>query len=217
MIKKNKLTGFTLVEILVVLVVITLVSIFAILNTPTQLQKARDAVRKQNIDTIKKAIEEYQQDTNCYPQTVPSCQNRLINGNLTLLEKIPCDPSTYLSYTYVPEISDCPSWYQIYGNLEFENDKIIDKVGCRNGCGPECQFNFGASSSNQTLNPYCEAENETPVTPPTQYACTPSGNCQIYVDTTASGCPDFYINDPTCQNACSNPENRCHDARGRNN
>lgn len=207
--------GITLVEILIVMTILIVLSIFAVLTIPPQMQKARDAVRKQNLDTMKKAIEEYQQDTNCYPQSIPSCQNKLINGGLNLLDNIPCDPHSRLSYTYVPEVSDCPSWYQLYANLEYTSDQIIDKVGCRNGCGPQCQFNYGTASSNQTLNPYCEEE--TDLESPLQYACSPSGRCEIYVDTIDSSCPDFYLSDPTCQDACSNPENRCHDARGKNN
>ncbi len=175
---KTKNRGVTLIEILVVLVVLGLLSIFSVVFGPVQLQKARDAIRKGQIDRIKKTIEEYQQDDECYPQTIPSCKNPFLNGNLNLLDKIPCDPKNNLSYTYVPEISDCPKSYQLYANLEYSSDKIIDKIGCRNGCGPECQFNYGVSSSNEKLNPFCQ---ENVVAAPTQdrlqYVCSPSGSC----------------------------------------
>ena len=231
MIKKNKkiILGFTLVEILVVLTLIAGVSVFSAVQVPIQLQKSRDAVRKGGLDTMKKAIDEYYQDANCYPQTVPTCTNSLILGSLVINDNLPCDPKTALSYTYVPEISECPKWFQLYANLEYTQDKIIDKIGCRYGCGPDCQFNYGVSSPNQNLNPFCQAE--IPTSPPEsspdpspspqpeqlQYVCSPSGVCEVYANPELSGCPDVYLNDPLCQDACPIRENRCHDARGKTN
>jgi len=209
---KKRYFGFTLVEILIVFAIIGLLSIFSAIYGPAQLQKARDAVRKQQIDRIKGAIEEYYQDEDCYPQTIPNCKNSISNGNLVLLDRIPCDPLNKLSYTYVPEIAVCPKSYQLYANLEYLQDKIIDKIGCRNGCGPECQFNYGTASSNEKLNPFCEGE---PTENQLQFVCSPSGSCEIYQSPEESGCPDIYLNDPACQNKCSDPKNRCHDARGK--
>ena len=220
---KKFFSGFTLVEIMVIFSILGVITVFAAVNGPTQLQKARDAIRKSNIDRIKKAVEEYYDDKNCYPQTIPSCNNSLTSGNLNLLYDIPCDPTTKLSYTYVPEISDCPSWYQLYGNLEYKTDKIIEKIGCSQGCGPNCVFNYGVSSSNQKLNPFCQEETFDPSSTPEpsqsidQYVCSPGGACEIYVDPIISGCPDVYIDDPTCQGAdtCKDHDNRCKNASGK--
>ncbi|KKP48210.1 MAG: Type II secretion system protein G [Candidatus Woesebacteria bacterium GW2011_GWA1_33_30] len=228
MIRKLKkiIKGFTLVEILVILVIIGSASIFSVIQIPVQLQKAKDAVRKSNLDSMKKAIDEFYQDSNCYPQTIPACKNALVLGSLVIKDNLPCDPKTSLSYTYVPEISECPKWFQLYANLEYTNDRIIDKIGCRFGCGPNCQFNYGVASPNQNLNPFCEAEtlsdpisslesSPTPIPEQLQYVCSPSGNCEIYANPELSGCPDVYLNDSLCQRACSERENRCHDARGK--
>lgn len=218
----KKIKGFTVVEILVILTLIGSLSAFSVVSGQVQFKKARDASRKIHLDEIKKSIEEYYQDTNCYPQTIPSCQNSLQSGELVILDNIPCDPKSKLSYTYVPEVSECPNWYQIYANIEFTDDKVIDKIGCREGCGPNCQFNYGVSSVNQKLNPFC---NETPPNPealPTpipeiqsQYVCSPGGACEVYNNPEISGCPDVYLNDPLCQDACSDKKNQCHDARGK--
>lgn len=218
--------SFTLVEILVVLTLISAVSVYSFQQIPVQLQKARDAVRKNQINLIKKGIEEYYQDSGCYPETIPSCKNALVLGDLVINDSLPCDPETKLSYTYVPEVSDCPKWFQIYGNLEYTQDKIIDKIGCRDGCGPNCQFNYGAASTNQNLNPFCsqsQGSNQSDPVPTStpapvnndQYVCSPNGSCEIYMNPELSGCPDIYLNDPTCQSACSDKNNRCHDARGK--
>jgi len=221
--------SFTLVDILIAFAIIGAVSIFSAVYAPIQLQKARDAVRKSHLASVKNAIEEYYEDTNCYPQAIPVCGEKIINGNLVLMDNIPCDPKSKISYTYVPEVGTCPKWYQLYANLEYTKDKIIDKIGCRNGCGPDCQFNYGAASSNQNLKTFCEAAQTTP--PPAsngakdpqpeivQYVCAPGGKCEAYANPALSGCPDVYINDPTCQGGeiCKNRKNQCHDARGKTN
>jgi len=220
--------AFTLVEIITVLAVISLLLISAVVAAPKQLVKARDSIRKNNIRRIVSAIEEVYQDTNCYPNSIPLCTNPIIQGDLTVLDKIPCDPKTKNSYVYVPENSTCPKWFQLYGILENTNDSIIDKVGCREGCGPQCQFNFGIASTNQVLDPFCSESSPTPgpsSTPDTetktetvnQYVCSPGGACEIYANPEISGCPDIYVNDPTCQNKCQEKIYRCHDAKGKTN
>ena len=223
---KKIFKSFTLVEILIVLTITGIISVFSVTNAPTQIKKSRDAIRKVQIDRIKKAIEDYYQDSECYPQTIPACTNSIVLGETTYLDTIACDPKTKLSYTYVAEISDCPSWYQLYANLEYFQDKAVDEVGCRNGCGPDCQFNYGVSSPNQQLDPYCEivttSTSETGTTEPIpetetpeQYVCSPSGSCEVFANPEISGCPDIYLNDPTCQNACIKKINTCHDDRGK--
>lgn len=221
--------AFSLVEILVTLAVIGALGVFSTTTIPGQLQKARDSVRKGNIDRVKKAIEEYYSDANCYPIALSVCGNSISLGDLQILDKIPCDPETKLSYVYVSETANCPKWFQLYGNLEYTSDKIIDKVGCRGGCGPDCQFNYGVASTNQKLNPYCSLTTPSPsgeTSPiptstsapgpgPQQYVCAPGGACEIYANPEISGCPDIYPNDPTCQNQCSQKEKRCHDSRGK--
>lgn len=221
--------GFSLVEILTVLSVLAALIIVSSLSVPSILARVRDAKRKVDIKRVALGIEEYRQDEECYPKAIPLCGNALANGDLVIIPKIPCDPKTKNSYVYVPEGSSCPSWFQLYGNLEYVKDKIIDKVGCREGCGPDCQFNFGATSTNQSLNPYCEdsttisegdggnEEGGETITPPLQYVCAPGGKCETFIDPELSGCPDIYPNDPTCQDQCSDKDFWCHDDRGKTN
>jgi hypothetical protein len=130
------------------------------------------------------------------------------------LSDIPCDPKDdFISYIYVTENAECPSWFQLYTNLEDEDDVIIEKVGCTYGCGPDCQFNYGVASPNQNLNPYCGPE--APPVDPAEYVCDPAGSCEVYSDPEISGCPDIYPDDPTCQDQCEPRINRCHDERGK--
>ncbi len=229
------LKGFTLVEVLVTMSIVAVLLIFSVINIPPQIIKAQDAVRKAHLDSMKKAIDTYYEATSCYPQTIPSCKNAIILNGVIIKDDLPCDPKLNLSYTYVPEIADCPKWFQLYANLGNDDDKIIDRVGCRNGCGPSCQFNYGVASTNQNLNPYCSEFVSIPVpgplstpvpTPeispspvpeaPLQYVCAPgNNNCEVFSDPQISGCPDVYLNDPLCQDACTDKRNRCHDSRGK--
>jgi len=221
---RKKLRGFTLVEILIVIVLIASLIVFSLLNVPAQIAKARDAERKGDIDTMGKFIEEYYIDSGCYPISIPICGNSLNLNEKIYISNLPCDPGTDLSYVYVSEISSCPSWFQLYGNLEYTKDGIIDTLGCRNGCGPECQFNYGSASSNVRLNPFCQSgvvatASYTPIPeiPKLQYVCAPGGVCEVFAHPEDSGCPDIYLNDSTCQNQCTDHKNRCHDASGKTN
>ena len=212
-------------EILVVFALLSALAVFFFLGVPIQIAKARDANRKASINRVVKAVEEYDGDVGCYPVSLPQCGYPFFLEDKIYLPDLPCDPETNDSYVYVSEISSCPSWFQLYGNLEYTQDSIIDRLGCRNGCGPKCQFNYGSSSTNQKLNPFCEvALVPTPMptgaaAPPTnlQYVCAPGGACEVFVFPEESGCPDIYLNDPACQNQCSDPKNRCHDSRGKTN
>jgi prepilin-type N-terminal cleavage/methylation domain-containing protein len=219
-----RLRGFTLVEILTVIVLVGILIIFSLIYVPAQLAKARDGIRKGDIDRIDNAIEEYSVDAGCYPLSIPQCGYPLSLGDKTYIPSLPCDPDSKNSYVYVSEISSCPSWFQIYGNVEFTKEAIIDRLDCRSGCGPRCQFNYGSSSTNQKLNPFCDTDEEvepqptvtpTPTVENLQYVCAPGGACTAFLDPIISGCPDIYLDDPTCQDQCSLPKNRCHDARGK--
>lgn len=220
-----RFSGFTLVEILVIVALLGMLSISSVIYLPAQLAKARDARRKGDVNLIGKYIEEYNTDKGCYPVSVPTCINTFSLGDKVYIPSLPCDPSGN-SYVYVSEISSCPSWFQLYGDLEYQKDDIIDRLGCRNGCGPKCQFNYGTSSPNVKLNPFCQDQktpsssaSPQPTSEPTklQYACTPGGVCTAFMHPELSGCPDIYLNDATCQNQCVNPKNRCHDERGKTN
>lgn len=230
---KARLHGFTLVEILVVIVLIVALIIFSLINIPAQVAKARDAERKNSIDMIGKFIEEYYFDSGCYPISIPTCGNPLYLGDKIYLSNLPCDPKSKDSYVYVSEIGSCPKWFQLYGNLENKQDTAISTLGCENGCGPKCQFNYGKASSNVRLNPFCEetipspSGNSASTSESTaqvgveiqklQYVCTPGGECEAFVHPEISGCPDIYLDDSTCQNQCIFPKNRCHDSRGKTN
>lgn len=198
--------GFSLLEILIVLAILGLLIIGSYLFIPFQLKKARDSRRKTDLERIKFVLYDYFLDSDCFPQNLPSCGQNLGSRDKIYLKDFPCDPKTG-SYNYQVEQGSCPSWFKILTNLENTQDSGIDKVGCRYGCGANCKYNYGFSSTNILIYDGCI----------TSYACSPSGNCIAFENPAISYCPQVFINDNSCENLCSVRKNRCHDERGKKN
>lgn len=202
--KKN---GFTLVEIIVVLLIIASLVIFSYIVVPPLMAKARDAERKSDFDHIGKALEEFYETEGCFPSSLPGCREELNVDGLTLLDSMPCDPKDKTEYVFVNAGAACNSWYQLYTNLEILDDPSIIRIRCDEGCGPDCAYNYGISSTNKAL--------DTCKPPPELYACGPGGACILFADPERSSCPIVFIDDPTCIDLCDIRENRCHDESGK--
>ena len=231
----KKIKGLSLIEILVVITIIGLLLIFTTPPILTQLQKARDGKRKVDINLIQKGLEEYYDSTNCYPERLPECGNVFSVGSTNILAGIPCDPKNNSFYPYITTGENCSPYFKLYAKLERSEDPNIYMTGCENGCGPNCAYNFGVSSSNVGLD-YCEAPinptssptiyvspgpSLTPSPTPLQYVCSPAsgphpeGKCEPYAVPTLSECPKIYPDDPTCQYECYLKNNRCKNAKGK--
>ncbi len=229
----KKIKGLSLIEILIVVFIIGILSLFITPPIITQLKKARDGKRKVDINLIQKGLEEYYDSTNCYPERLPECAKPLIIGVTNILAGIPCDPKNNSFYPYITTGENCSPYFKLYAKLERSEDPNIYMTGCENGCGPNCAYNFGVSSSNVSLD-YCEAPispsptnppalptSLTPSPTPIQYVCgpaagpNPEGNCESYVIPTLSECPKIYPNDPTCQYECYIKANRCRNSKGK--
>lgn len=203
----KKKRGVTLIELLIVISVAALLVILSSLMLPTLLKKARDARRKADLEIIFVALNNYYSDKNCFPGTLPDCGQDFGPNDSPYLKDFPCGPKGE-SYAYQVDEEDCHQWFKVLTKLEYLADSGIGKVGCQNGCGPGCQYNYGLSSTNIRLNQGCI----------TYYACAPGGECQPFEDPARSECPRFFENDPTCggANNCEQRESRCHDASGKN-
>lgn len=221
---KSQFKGITLIEVLVVLVILSLLIFGSYFAVFTYFKRARDAKRKRDLEIIKIALYDYSFDDNCFPKTLPACGTDFGVGSQVYLDNFPCDYKDK-AYTYQTDGSDCSQWFKILTNLEDTKDKNIDKIGCRSGCGQECNYNYGLSSPNVRLNENCPIITPTiaptapvtPVVPPVLYACTPSGRCEEFIDPVLSRCPIVFENDPTCEDLCGDHDNRCHDERGKKN
>lgn len=92
--KKNS-TGFTLVEILVVIAILSGLVAILFPNFMAIRQRARDAQRKSDLKQIQKALEAYKGDRfpPAYPISLPPIGQSFISGTNTYMAKIPGDPS----------------------------------------------------------------------------------------------------------------------------
>lgn len=76
----NTQAGFTLLELLVVISIVSLFSSIVLSSTAQARRKARDSVRKQTLLQLQKALESYYNDNNQYPH-ISRCQSSEAGDN----------------------------------------------------------------------------------------------------------------------------------------
>jgi prepilin-type N-terminal cleavage/methylation domain-containing protein len=218
----HMLHAFTLVEILIV---VSILGILALLSTNigrVYVLRARDVLRKDDLDRSKIAIEDYYDSFGYFPAELPQCPLPFIVGTMMLLNRMPCDPKTGDSYRYVTDGTAKSKWFKFYTNLEYTDDRNIDDVGCRTGCGPDCKYNYGIASTNVELSGCTKLMPTlipTPSPRPVFYVCAPGGGtegvCEAYDDPDRSECPKVFPDDPTCQHDCKAKDHKCKNASGK--
>lgn len=213
----GKRSGFTLMELLIVVTIIILLVLLVLINLRTQILRGRDSRRKADLNKVQKAFEEYFNDRENYPyaEILDSCGS----DNLApYVNRVPCDPKTQLPYLYIPSESATPG-YALCAALEDLHDPDIARVGCDpTGCGflPGYNYCVSAGIDNVATGFYPGSGIQwTPTSTPTpyyggDYACTPAGNCNQYDDPALHGCPIAFA-ETDCQGACINPAYRCLD------
>ena len=92
--------GFTLIELMIVMVVIGLLAAIAIPSYTNNIRNAREAVLKEDLHAMRTAIDSYTVDKQKAPQTLDD----LVQAGY--LKSLPVDPFTRRSDTWVPEQSD---------------------------------------------------------------------------------------------------------------
>ena len=164
---KSMRKGFTLIELLVVLGILGILAtvLLVAINPSAQLQKANDAHRKSDLETIQRALELYYQDKGSYP---PSLNNQIAPGNVAInwgsswqpyISILPKDPSSGDTYVYYSPASAGGQAYYLYANLQ---RGMSDPQACNKGnacqslsgvgfpsstaCGGTCSY--GVSSPN---------------------------------------------------------------------
>lgn len=219
--------GFTLIEMVVVVAIIGLLLIIAMMAWRNQLNKARDAQRKEDLQRISVAFEEYFSDFGCYPPA--DILNNCGGGELKpYLDKIPCDPVTGDPYEYVPDGDQpaCPQNFRVLARLGNGTDPIIASLNCAGalGCGwgGDPVYNYGVSSKNvavanaevtasPTPSPQASPSPQPSPSPSGNLACDPTGQCNVYADPEAAGCPVTFTDPAVCQAACdASPTNWCN-------
>ena len=197
----RKKLGFSLIEVLIVAAVFIILLVVAAQQFGPQMAKGRDARRKSDLETIKKAFEDYASDRNQYPPfgTLDSCGDSAGTALEAYLAVIPCDPLDETPYIYVPypDYANTSGGYRVYAKLEVLTDPTITTLGCSAevGCGltvetipeqPE-RYNYGVSEG----VPVGVSEGDPlPTDVPTQGICCPPNTDSCNMTALVSGsCP----------------------------
>lgn len=147
--------GFTLIELLVIIAVIGVLAtaLVTIINPLEQFSRTRDSQRKSDLAHIQRALEQYYNDHNSYPESSggPNYYMQDIVGHTLYswggsnfapyLNVVPIDPVSSQKYIYV---STPPDKYTIYAHLERGNR---DSQVCNPADDSKC--------SNVPANVYC--------------------------------------------------------------
>lgn len=117
--------GFTLIELLLVLAIIGVLTSFLLANFIGAKARARDAQRKSDLRQLQAAFELYRADVGTYPASpLPACNLALTSGSTTYIQKLPCDPSTKITYVY----TTTGTAYTLTACLENANDSQKDST-----------------------------------------------------------------------------------------
>src|SRR5689334_7398487 len=98
--------GFTLLELLIVIVIIGILALLIIPNITSAPKKARDTKRKTDLTTLRKGIEEYFVNNNIYPSSSGTVGTggvlaELTTGSAPIVKTLPTDPKNASPYVYV--------------------------------------------------------------------------------------------------------------------
>lgn len=157
----KKSSGFTLIEILVVMVIIGILSTIGIGAFRSSQIKSRDARRKADLRHIAEALEAYYNDENKYPaeadfQTTLNNNADFVNPDASstiYMIDVPVDPSRSAgtNYDYVTDAQG--TIFKLYTRLENELDveANVDGYTSTDCGGSETVCNFGVTSSNTSL------------------------------------------------------------------
>ena len=171
----NKRSGFTLVELLIVIVIIGILASIGLGSFNTAQMKSRDSKRKTNLQQIANALEIYYNDKGVYPASttaglIKGCGLNALEDctwgesafsntstNTTYMVKLPTDPldKKYNYYYTTFKKLGINVGYKLYARLENTQDNEIDpdivtqSRDCDN-VGTTYVCNYGISSGNTT-------------------------------------------------------------------
>lgn len=135
----NSKQGVSLTEILIVMLIAASLLIASYIAYISQIGKGRDGKRRDDLERVRVAFENYFNDTGCYPAAtvLDNCGDSFPPGaDKPYLQHIPCDPESNEPYQVFVQQVPCPSWYLVLANMEY-------LPGLSNPCRDGCSFEDG--------------------------------------------------------------------------
>jgi type II secretion system protein G len=126
----KKQGGFTLLELLIVIVIIGILALLIIPNITSAPKKARDTKRKTDITTVRKGLEEYFVNNNVYPSLLTD----LTTGSAPIVKVLPTDPKNTGAYVYTYTPANTNSTYTLTACLENDADTGTSVVAAVSPC-----------------------------------------------------------------------------------
>jgi len=146
---KKKTSGFTMIELIVVIAILGLLSTIGLVSFRTAQIKGRDTQRKSDLAQIQKALEIYYNDYGYYPTDDYPASGSFVDTKGTLyIKEIPQDPK-FDAYPY----SSDGTFYILYARLENNQDPCFESGFCKDyglACG-DGNCNYAVASPNQIL------------------------------------------------------------------
>lgn len=153
--KLIKKTGFTLVELLVVISIIGILTMISVSSYSSAQIKARDSERKSNLDAVSKALMLYYNDNGYFPnltsdQIFGNSSVGLTGANaIVYMRETPIDPKNVDEYVYRYVVSPSGISFNLFANLENKKDSQCSGGYSVNGIG--YTFCYGVSSPNTVV------------------------------------------------------------------
>ena len=138
-----KKSGFTLIEIIVVITIISLLATIGIGSYSTLTKLSADSRRKADLEDIRSALEMYRANNGTYPTSAPAFNSVFQDTNTppnVYMQKVSSDPK---SPTYIYNLNVGSTGYMLGAYLENE----APGTGLCGTCG-------GSTSCNYCLTPY---------------------------------------------------------------
>lgn len=178
--RENAVSGFTLIELIIVIGVIGVLAggLLIVINPIAQIQKAHDAQRKSDLGQIQRALEQYYNDNNAYPLTTGSGGTPkwsiidASSGTISFgsswgnyIQKVPQDPIAGRTYAY--KSTGSGKMYYLYAGLERSSDPQLcagDGGVTYGGLNKPCSSNApsGAAACGGYCNYGVSSTNTTP-------------------------------------------------------
>jgi general secretion pathway protein G len=127
--------GFTLIEIMVSVVIISILMSLSFVAFSASRKSARDGRRKADLEQIRSALEMYRSDCHEYPSSIEgSITGPVSCGSVVYMETVPVDPSPS-SYSYSYSLTNS-NQYVLCAYLENGGTTV---VGC-GSCTATCNY-----------------------------------------------------------------------------